>query len=62
MFARGIGPLELVIILVILLLLFGPGRISKLVNELGQTIKGLRKSVKDDSDNPADNPPRDIEP
>ncbi|PWH11931.1 MAG: twin-arginine translocase TatA/TatE family subunit [Anaerolineae bacterium] len=38
-----LGPAELVIVLVIVVLLFGPGRISNVLGELG---KGLR-SFKD---------------
>ena len=42
------GATELIIILVILLLLFGPSRLGDLGSALGKGIKGFKKSVKDD--------------
>lgn len=44
------GPLELVIILVIVLLLFGVGRIGKIAGELGGGIKAFRDNLKNDED------------
>ena len=41
-----IGPLELTIILVIVILLFGVGRVSKIAGELGSAIREFRKGVK----------------
>lgn len=43
-----LGTTELIIILVIVILLFGVGRISKIAGELGGGIKAFRKSVKED--------------
>ena len=40
-----LGGLEWVIILLIVLLLFGPGRIGKIAGELGQSIKSLRQGL-----------------
>jgi sec-independent protein translocase protein TatA len=47
---RDIGPLELVIILGIILLLFGVGRISRVGGELGKGIRAFREGLsgKDD--------------
>ena len=42
------GATELIIILAILLLLFGPSRLGDLGSALGKGIKGFKKSVKDD--------------
>lgn len=42
------GITELIIILVILLLIFGPSRLGDLGSSLGKGIKGFRKSLKDD--------------
>ena len=42
------GATELIIILVILLLLFGPSRLGDLGSSLGKGIKGFKKSMKDD--------------
>lgn len=41
----GIGWGELLIILVILLLIFGPSRLGDLGSALGRGIKGFRKSM-----------------
>ena len=42
------GVPELLIILVILLLIFGPSRLGDLGSSLGKGIRGFRKSMKDD--------------
>lgn len=42
------GPLELVIILVIVLLLFGVGRISKIAGELGSGIRSFKNGLQGD--------------
>ena len=39
------GPTELIIILVIVILLFGVGRIGKIAGELGSGIKAFRKGL-----------------
>ena len=44
MFPR-LGPTELIIVLVIVLLLFGPGRIGKIAGELGKGIKSFRDGL-----------------
>jgi sec-independent protein translocase protein TatA len=46
------GPTELTIILVIIILLFGVGRIGKIAGELGQGLRNFREAVKEDK--PAD--------
>jgi len=47
----GLGPVELIVILVIILVLFGPGRLSKTLGELGSGLKNFRDSLgaKDES-------------
>jgi len=42
------GPTELIIILVIILVLFGVGRISKIAGELGSGIKAFKQGLSDD--------------
>jgi len=42
------GATELIIILIILLLIFGPSRLGDIGSALGKSIKGFRKSMKDD--------------
>ena len=41
------GVWELVIVLVIVLLLFGPGRLGKIAGELGSGIKNFREGLSD---------------
>ena len=45
-----IGPSELIIILVIVLLIFGPGRIAKVGRELGASIRQFRQGLETSSD------------
>ena len=49
-----VGPAELIIVLVIVLLLFGPGRVANLGGELGKAIHEFRKGVNDGADKPAE--------
>jgi sec-independent protein translocase protein TatA len=53
-----LGPTELIIILVIVIVLFGAGRISKIAGELGQGIREFRKGISDEN-KPAQNKPED---
>ena len=64
----NLGGWEWIIVLIIILLLFGPGRIGKLSGELGKSIKAFRdglgseqKSEQKDEDKPTD-PNINIEP
>jgi sec-independent protein translocase protein TatA len=43
----NVGPMELLIILLILLLLFGANRLAGLGSAAGKTIKEFRKSMRD---------------
>ncbi len=45
----GIGPLELVIVLVIVMLIFGVGKLSDIGGALGKSIREFRKSSMDDA-------------
>ncbi len=42
-----LGPAELIIILVIVVLLFGVGRVSKIGGELGSAVGNFRKGLED---------------
>jgi sec-independent protein translocase protein TatA len=46
----GLGVPELLIILVVVLLLFGVGRISRVGSELGKGIKAFREGVNEGRD------------
>jgi sec-independent protein translocase protein TatA len=48
-----IGPTELIIILVIVVLLFGVGRLSKIGGEMGSAIRSFRQGLKEDKDDEA---------
>ena len=45
----SLGPTELIIILVIVLLLFGVGRVSRIGGELGSAVSNFRKGLDDGS-------------
>ncbi len=47
----GIGAPELIILLVIVILIFGAGRIGKIASELGSGIRSFRKGLQE---NPTD--------
>jgi sec-independent protein translocase protein TatA len=44
----SLGPTELIIILVIVLLIFGPGKIANLGGSLGKSIRDFKTGLKDD--------------
>lgn len=51
------GPTELIIILVIVVVLFGVGRIGKIAGELGTGIRAFKDGLQgDDNKNKADEP------
>ncbi len=52
MFAQ-LGSTELLIVLVIVLLIFGVGRIGKLGGELGSSIRAFRQGVREPEDSGA---------
>jgi len=56
-----LGPTELIIILVIVIVLFGAGRISKIAGELGQGIREFRKGLSPDEDKKAAEEKKDKE-
>ncbi len=43
---RSISPVELIIVLAIVLLIFGVGRVSKIGGELGSAISEFRRGLK----------------
>jgi sec-independent protein translocase protein TatA len=53
---REFGLPELLIILVIVILLFGPGRIGKIAGELGKGIRSFREGIGANKDEEAKSP------
>jgi len=49
----GLGTTELLIILVIVIILFGVGRISKISGELGKSIRSFKDGLQGDDDESA---------
>ena len=50
----SLGTTELIIILVIVLLIFGVGRVSKIGSELGQGIREFRKGLTEGTEDDAE--------
>ncbi len=46
----GLGPTELIVILIILLVLFGGSKLPSLAKGLGQSVKEFKKATKDEGD------------
>ena len=57
----GFGIWELLIVLIIVLLIFGPKRLKSLGGDLGSAIKGFRTAVKDEEPEKKENDERLIE-
>ena len=49
---NNIGPFGLIIILVVVLLLFGRGKIPQLMSDVAKGIKSFKKGMKEDLDEP----------
>jgi sec-independent protein translocase protein TatA len=54
-----LGPVELLIILAIVVLIFGVGRIGKVGKELGTGMREFRKGLQGDEENKPAEPPAD---
>jgi sec-independent protein translocase protein TatA len=49
---NNIGPIGLIVILVVVLLLFGRGKIPQLMGDVAKGIKSFKKGMKEDLDDP----------
>ncbi len=58
-FLRGIGPMELIIILVIVMIIFGVGRLTEIGSVLGRSIREFRNSVQGDDSTAPENESED---
>ena len=52
----GMGPLELVIILAIILIIFGPKNLPKIGSALGKTVKNVREGMEEGEDEKSESP------
>jgi sec-independent protein translocase protein TatA len=46
----GLGPLEIGIILIVVVLIFGVGKVADLGGALGKSVREFRRNVRDDAD------------
>ncbi len=46
----NLGPTELILILVIVIVLFGVGRISRIAGEMGSGIRAFKKGLQEDEE------------
>jgi len=46
----NIGPFQILIIALVILVLFGRGRISEMMGDFGKGVKSFRKGLSDDED------------
>ncbi len=47
MFGRGFGPWELILVLLIALIIFGPGKLPEMGKALGRSLREFKKATKD---------------
>jgi sec-independent protein translocase protein TatA len=57
----NIGPLELVVVLIIALIVFGPKRLPELGRSLGRGIREFRGSISGDKNDDEDDEMRELE-
>lgn len=46
------GPIQIILIILVVLLLFGAGRVPAIAENLAKGIKSFKKGLKDDGDDP----------
>lgn len=56
----GLGVPELAVILIIVLLIFGPKNLPKLGSAIGKTVKNLRSGIKEGSEAEAEEPAEEV--
>lgn len=52
MFSGLFQPMHLILILVIALIIFGPGKLANLGGDLGKAIKDFKKAISSDDEKP----------
>lgn len=58
----GMGPMELIIILIVVLVIFGPKNLPKIGSALGKTVKNVREGMEGDGEAKAEPAASDDEP
>lgn len=53
----SIGPFQILIIAVVILILFGRGRISEMMGDFGKGVKSFRKGLNEDDEPKVDSTP-----
>jgi sec-independent protein translocase protein TatA len=63
MFGAAWSPLQLILVLLVVVLLFGRGKISDLMGDMAKGIKAFKKGMADDDSQPAQtaSPPKPLE-
>lgn len=56
----NIGPWQLLIVALVILVLFGRGRISEMMGDFGKGIKSFKKGMADEGDSASATPPPQI--
>jgi sec-independent protein translocase protein TatA len=57
----SIGPFQIIIIALVILVLFGRGRISEMMGDFGKGVKSFRQGLNEDDKTAAAAPPQRIE-
>jgi sec-independent protein translocase protein TatA len=60
MFRGLFQPMHLLIILVIVLIIFGPGRLPEIGKGLGESIRGFKKAISGDENDDVQETPKEI--
>lgn len=50
----GLTPMHLALVLVVVLIVFGPGRMPEIGSALGRSLRELRAALRDQEDRPGD--------
>ena len=57
----NVGPFQILIIALVILVLFGRGRISEMMGDFGKGVKSFRQGLNEDDKTAASAPPQRIE-
>ena len=58
----SIGPTELILILLIVIIIFGARKLPDLGKSIGEGIKNFKKSMNEAKDDTKENPPKNTQP